>query len=282
MAELNRPLDAGPDGSRESVLDVVPSEARPNRGTTKWSHGQAHVAPLTAVPLFQHVSAERLSRMSAESTLEQYEKGRTLFREGDPAEEVWVVTDGWIHLVRSSPGFDSGKTVLFTITPSELLCGISAIDSGVHTVGAVAGTDCTVVRIPQGLFVEALSHEPDFAYATLRLCARHIQHICEQYGTMAEPVSGRIVRAILRLHQQFGTTLPITHRELAQMAWTTTESAIRTVRRLKQAGYMTGTRGQLTLTRVKGLGRLLRQQRHPAWMVPETTAARQQPQGTHA
>lgn len=69
---------------------------------------------------------------------------------------------------------------------------------------------------------------------------------------MAEPVSTRIVRSILRLRQQFGATLPVTHRELAQMSWATTESAIRIVRRLKQQGYVIGARGRLTISRASG------------------------------
>ena len=77
--------------------------------------------------------------------------------------------------------------------------------------------------------------------------ALRIRHMAEQYGAMAEPVSHRIIRSILRLRQQFGETLPVTHRELAQMSWTTTESAIRAVRQLKRQGALIGRRGQLTV-----------------------------------
>ena len=220
---------------------------------------------LRRIPLFQHVSPTRLNDLLAGAYVEQYEKGATLFRQGAQAKAIWVVLEGWIHLVRSSKSNDASRAVvIFTITPSEVLCGISAIESGTYNLSAVAATDCRVIRLPGEAFRKALMHEADFAYHTLCLCARRLRHIAQQYGSMAEPVSHRLIRAILRLHEQFGVTLPVTHRELAQMSWTTTESAIRMIRRLKQHGYVTGTRGRLTITKSNALERLLvRSNGHP-------------------
>ena len=148
--------------------------------------------------------------------------------------------------------------VLFTITPREALCGISALESGMYNLSAVAATDCQAIRISGAVFRDALQREPAFAYEALRLCTRRLQNIALQYGAIAEPVSHRVIRAILRLQDQFGRTLPVTHRELAQMAWTTTESAIRVVRRLKQQGYVTGTRNRLQLSHPEKLARELK------------------------
>lgn len=198
--------------------------------------------------------------MLSNAQMERYKKGATLFRQGERARNMWIVLEGWAHLVRSSEDRDASQgVVLFTITPDEALCGISALEAGVYNLSAIAGTECHVVRIPGKAFNEALREEPGFAYHALRLCARRIQHIAQQYGSMAEPVSDRVIRAILRLSQQFGATLPVTHRELAQMSWTTTESAIRVVRRLKAQGYVTGTRGRLRISDAHMLEQMVEQ-----------------------
>ena len=210
-----------------------------------------------AIPIFQPVSSIWQARLARDAVLERYLKGQRLFQQGERAKDVWAVLEGWIHLSRSGSGADGAPIVVFTVTPHDALCGISAMDSGKYNVSAMAGTACQALRIPASTLTEVLAHNPEFAYLTLRLCARRLQQIAEQYGAMAEPVADRIIRAILRLYRQFGQTLPVTHRELAQMAWTTTESAIRTVRRLKQAGYVTGSRGQLTLAQVPALEQLL-------------------------
>lgn len=218
-----------------------------------------HATQLGRIPLFRHLSSRRLAALCAKAQLERYDKGAALFHQGERAQAVWIVLKGWVHLVRSAhPNDLTHAVVIFTITPQEVLCGISSIDAGVYHLSAVAGTACRAVRIPAEAFNDALRHEPGFAYHALRLYARRVQHIAQQYGSMAEPVAHRLIRTVLRLRQQFGSTLPVTHRELAQMSWTTTESAIRIVRRLKRRGYLDGTRGRLTIAKAGALGEILK------------------------
>ncbi len=213
---------------------------------------------LRHIPLLRHISAARLKRLLAASRIEHYRKDAVLFRQDERAAAIWLLFKGWVHLVRSPDARNgSHAVVVFTITPDEVLCGISAIESGAYQVSGIAGTECQALRVPSATLNEALQHEAAFAYHALVLCARRLQHITLQYGGMAEPVALRLIRTILRLRQQFGTTLPVTHRELAQMSWTTTESAIRIVRRLKQHGYVSGTRGRLTVTRAQALSEML-------------------------
>jgi len=212
-----------------------------------------------ALSIFQHLSAKRLAQLGRVWSEERYEKGAVLFRQGSRADFFWVILEGWVHLIRSSTGSDGARAVvLFTITPREALCGHSALDSGIYNMSGVAATDCHALRIPAEAFNEVLIHEPHFAYDALRLTARRLQKIAEQYGAMAEPASHRVIRALLRLQEQFGATVPVTHRELGQMSWTTTETTIRTMRALKRRGYVRGTRGVLMIRRPKALVGLLK------------------------
>ena len=217
-----------------------------------------HATP-HALPLLTHLSAGRARRLLAASSPHRFAQGDTLFRQGEAADAIWVIQEGWVHLVRGAKETDgTRRVVIFTITPAEVLCGLSAVAPGSrYHASAVAATACRARCLPAPLFREALTHEPAFAAHVVQLCVRRIQHIAQQYGSMAEPVSHRIVRAILRLADQFGEAIPLTHRELAQMAWTTTESAIRTVRRLKEQGYVSGERGRLVLAQRAALERLL-------------------------
>ncbi|MBI4341053.1 MAG: Crp/Fnr family transcriptional regulator [Candidatus Omnitrophica bacterium] len=214
------------------------------------------------VPLLRSLSPRRRRALLAGAQLEWYHKGDVLFRQGEAARWVWFVMEGWVHLTRMPERTPEGAegVVIFTITPEEVLCGISALlEGGVYQVSGIAGTDCTALRITGQELAKAVRQEAEFAYQTLRLYARRQQHIAQQYGAMAEPVSRRLIRAILRLEHQFGSTLPVTHRELAQMAWTTTESAIRTIRHFKQRGLLSGGRGLLRIDRPGALQQMLRE-----------------------
>jgi CRP/FNR family transcriptional regulator len=218
---------------------------------------------LRRISVFEPLSAPRVKNLFRGAEVRRYKRGNVVFQQGQPADAVWVVLKGWVHLVRTPvPGDDQQQVVLFTVTPREVLCGVSAIEDRPYSASGIAGTDATVVRIPAEDFNRALRQVPEFAYQVLRLYAQRIRQMAEQYGAMAEPVQQRIIRTLLRLREQFGNTLPVTHREVAQMSWTTTESAIRVVRRLKQRGDVAGTRGELTLKHVGTLERLLEEGRH--------------------
>ena len=205
------------------------------------------------------LSGGRAGRLPPGVIPQRFTRGQTIFRQGQSADAIWIVQEGWIHLLRAADGVNRARAVvIFTITPAEVFCGLSAVTpGGAYHVSAVAGTSCRTLRVPAPLFRDALAHEPAFAPHVVRLCVKRLQHIAQQYGAMAEPVPHRITRAILRLADQFGPSIPVTHRELAQMAWTTTESAIRVVRHFKETGYLTGERGRLSLGRRAMLERFL-------------------------
>lgn len=193
-------------------------------------------------------------------------RGEVLFRQGEPARFLWILLKGWVHLLRFSQGAEGAGegVVIFTITPEEALCGIAGIATGTLTVSAIAATDCELLRLPTALFLEQLERDPHLGAATVRLCARRIASIAQQYGAMAEPVPRRLIRTLLRLHEQFGKEIPMTHRELGQMAWTTTESAIRALRALKRRGLLGGSRGRVTLRDPDALARELTDRRTEA------------------
>lgn len=183
-------------------------------------------------------------------------RGEVVFRQGEPARFLWIVLKGWVHLLRAPEGGGQG-IVMFTITPEEALCGVAGIATGTLTVTAVAATDCDLLRVPLPLFLKQMEHDPRLGATVVRLCARRLALIARQYGAMAEPVPRRLIRALLRLHEQFGADIPMTHRELGQMAWTTTESAIRALRALKRRGLLSGGRGRVTLLDLAALAREL-------------------------
>ena len=67
--------------------------------------------------------------------------------------------EGWVHLIRSSDANDATRAVvLFTVTPNDVLCGISAIEDGRYHLSAVTGTTCRIVRLPGAMVRKALMH----------------------------------------------------------------------------------------------------------------------------
>ena len=62
-----------------------------------------------------------------------------------------------------------------------------------------------------------------------------------------ERVEQRLARTLLMLSSKLGSSLPFTKQEIADMAGTTTETAIRVMSRLKQGGIIRSARGKVII-----------------------------------
>lgn len=186
-----------------------------------------------------------------------YRKGEWIFREGEPATIAWIILEGWVHLVRASS--HRREVTIFTMTPSDALCGLSALEEGTYTTGAVAATACRLAGLP-GKYVAALVERyPVFAREVLALERLRIRHMAEAICRAHDPVESRLADTLLRLSEQFGATIPVTHRELAQMAHTTLETSIRVAGRLRSDGLVATRRGHITIRdreRLRGVATL--------------------------
>ncbi|MDZ7760384.1 MAG: cyclic nucleotide-binding domain-containing protein [Desulfovermiculus sp.] len=59
---------------------------------------------LKSLELFQDLNKEQLEALQRHAYTEQYSRNDRLFREGDPAQQLWIETDGQIDLRFELPG----------------------------------------------------------------------------------------------------------------------------------------------------------------------------------
>lgn len=202
---------------------------------------------LTRLPLFRAMSATRLSALEKTVELRRFRKGETLFNEGQPAESVWLIQRGWVYLVRRTP--QGTPVTICTVTPEEVLCGFSAVFSQrAYYASAVAATDTTAIRVPRTEFAHLLRERPGFAERILGIYHARMRHMAETISLAHAPVEQRLAYVLLRLRATFGTTIPITHHELSHMAGTRWETSIRILSVMKRKGWITSSRGKMTVS----------------------------------
>ena len=83
--------------------------------------------------------------MRALGTVVSYRAGEEIFREGDPARQMYVVLSGMVEIA------SRGRTIE-TIGPGDALGVVSLIDGLTRTAGAVAATDCELATLDEGSF----------------------------------------------------------------------------------------------------------------------------------
>ena len=209
--------------------------------------------------LFRNLSAAERQRLVSLSHERTFDKGETIFHEGRPSDSVWLVIEGRVHLLHY---LTEGRVqTTCVMTPGESFCCLPALDQGTYPATAVAATKAKILQIPSSSFHEMMQHSPILLKETLCLFCNRLRQV-EAKGCLAhDPVEQRIAQALLTLQKKFGNAIPLTRQEIAELVGTTVETAIRTISRFQQEGWVRSTRGKLELLQSDALKRLLLQPR---------------------
>ena len=212
---------------------------------------------LATLPLFRALHAATLKALGDVSELRRFRKGEVLFKESQPAEAVWLIQRGWVYLVKRTP--QGAPVTIFTVTPEEVLCGFSAVvgQSASYYASAVAATDTTAIRMPHADFARLLRDQLGFAERILAIYHTRMRHMAEAISLAQAPVELRLAYVLLRLRATFGRTVPVTHHELSRMAGTRWETSIRILSSMKRRGWLTSSRGKVTIVAPQTLRELL-------------------------
>jgi CRP/FNR family transcriptional regulator, cyclic AMP receptor protein len=98
-----------------------------------------------------------------------YKTGETIFREGDPGKEFYVVQRGRIRVL-------SGNRLLETLGENEIFGEMALIDSSPRSATVVADTDVTVAPITEKQYLFLVRHTPYFALKVMRVLANRLRH----------------------------------------------------------------------------------------------------------
>ena len=211
---------------------------------------------LATLEPFKRLNLAERQRLAVVTREKRYAKGETIFRAGQPSEAVWVVRTGRVHLMNYLA--DGKVSTMCVMAQGETFCCLPALDRKPYPADAVAAVDSTVVRIPIEAFHQAMNRSPAFTQDTLCLFCDRLRQV-EHKGCMVyEPAEQRLAQVLLGLAKKFGSTVSLTHQELAEIAGTTHETTTRTLSRFKQRGLIRSSRGKTILVRPEQLQALLK------------------------
>ncbi len=221
--------------------------------------GPPAASPVLRLPGFRTLAPAERRQLDEASAVIVVERGERLFQAGDPSSHVWAVLRGVVHIVRSAPG---GREVLVEIVPAgELFGAVVALDGHPYPAAAVVAEPGAVWRAPSALVRDLALRHPTLRGAILDHAGSRLRHAHARLQSMAlEPVEQRLARVLLIMIDRVGTeragemAAAVTRQELADMAGTTVESAIRVTGAWKRAGVVATARNQIPPPRSAGVG----------------------------
>jgi len=129
---------------------------------------------LTAHPIFSGLREGELDELVDAVEFLQLAVGESLFLQGSPGTDIFVVLSGQFRITCASP--DGVEVVVGVVDHSGLIGEMSALDSEPRSATATAAVDSTVVRIPNSLFRDLVRQGQPAARGILRWIRHHVCH----------------------------------------------------------------------------------------------------------
>lgn len=215
---------------------------------------------LAATPLFAGLSPEALAEVRQTALKRKAARGSFLFYQGDPAEAVFVLSEGRAKLTQVTP--DGQQVVLRVVGPWEIFAVLSMVSGRRYPVSAEAVEDLVALSWPREIITQLAERFPQIALNGVKVMTESVQDFQNRYREMVtERVERRIARAVLRLAQQLGRKtdegvlidIPLSRQDLAEMTGTTLYTVSRILSQWESQGLVLAGREKLVIRFPHGL-----------------------------
>ena len=120
---------------------------------------------LATLPLFSHLDEGELERLSKGCALRRLERGKLVFRTGDPCEEFHVVVVGQVKLFVLSPS--GTEKVIELCGPGHSFAEAVMFMRMPYFVSAQTLSDSLLMTVGKHAVLDEIAHSPDFALRML-------------------------------------------------------------------------------------------------------------------
>ena len=137
----------------------------------------ALIDTLKASEFFEGLETGRLDKVGNLCLGGSYRKGEMIFREGDEATELYVLTDGRVALemeVRPMPDRPAIPTAVEVVTKSETFGWSALVEPYVYTLSARCMTNCTVLTIKGSMLRKVMADDAGLGFELMKRLARLI------------------------------------------------------------------------------------------------------------
>lgn len=135
-----------------------------------------------STPLFGTIPREAADRILDGLGPRVFDRGVLLFEQGTPAENFFVVLDGWVKIYRTTP--EGLETVVNVFRRGEIFAEAAIFMGGRYPVSAETVTSCRLLRINGQKLRRAIHENPDLALSMLASSSYHLKSLVEQIEQM--------------------------------------------------------------------------------------------------
>ncbi len=120
---------------------------------------------LKRVNLFEGLSSSELEKIEKIARMEAFAKGAVIFKEGEPGDRCYVLTNGDVRISKFIPNI--GEEALAIMKPGDCFGEMALIDNFPRSAHAIANTDVAVLAIGKTDLDRILIKDRDLGYKLL-------------------------------------------------------------------------------------------------------------------
>lgn len=200
---------------------------------------------LRSCALFSRLSTHDRGKVAEISVAREYQKGETVFSEGDQSDIIFTIVSGRVKVVKAIPG---GKELIIEILgPSDPLGAVAAYEARPYPASAIALEEVICVASKRGAFMNLLETCPSLVRGMLGGFSLRVVELGKRLTEITgSRVEARFAQLFLKLADRLGhpqgsgvfLPLVLSRQDLADLAGTTMETSIRIMSRWGKEGVV--------------------------------------------
>lgn len=194
---------------------------------------------------------------------EKYGRDDYIFFEGDVPEWFHIVKEGRVKLVKHS---DTGKDVILQVfVPGDMFGETALFDHKPYATSAQAMEPSAILKLSRKDFFYFFGRHPFVATEMIMELGRQLREAHNTIKSLAvDRVEQRLANILIKLAEKLGApegggtllNLSLTRQDLADMAGTTVETAIRVMSRFTKTRIIKPVDGKILILKPKALQKI--------------------------
>ena len=196
--------------------------------------------------IFSSLNDDELAELAGLAMERSFVPDEFIFWDGDAPGWFYIVAEGKVKVVKHS---SLGKEFIIAFFgPGEMFGEVAVFENKPYPASAQAVAETKVLGIKREDFLSFLGSHPQVALRIISVLGERLRDAQGRLRDLAgERVEQRLASTLVMLSSKLGPTLPFTRQEIADMAGTTTETAIRIMSHLKDRGIIQSLRGKVII-----------------------------------
>ena len=211
---------------------------------------------ISKTPIFQNLSEDDLNKIRRIAVDKFYNKGQTVFSEGDDGTGFYVVAAGKVKIYKVS--LEGKEQILHIYGPGNPFGEVPVFSGEQFPANAQTLLKSHLLFFPRTAFTELIAKNPSLCLNMLAVLSMRLRQFTVQVENLSlKEVPGRLAAYLLYLVQEQEAedtvSLPISKGQLASLLGTIPETLSRILTKMSNSGLIDVSRGEIKLLDYDGL-----------------------------